>query len=47
MMDIGVGMNVMSLEVTNKMGLNTSRSYRNMCSFDSREISTIAVNKDL
>jgi hypothetical protein len=47
MMDTGAGMNVMSLEVANKMGLKTSRPYRNVCAFDSQEIPTIGVIKDL
>jgi hypothetical protein len=47
MMDTKAMMNVMELEVANTMGLKTSRAYRNVCNFDSRQISAIDVIKDL
>jgi len=47
MMDIRAELNVISLEVANKMGLNTSRPYKNVCAFESRQISTIGVIMDL
>lgn len=47
MLDTKAGMNVMSLEVENKMGLKTSRPYKNVRAFDSQEIPAIGVIKDL
>ena len=40
-------MNVMALEVPKKMDLKTSRPYRNVCEFDSREIPSVGLIKNL
>jgi hypothetical protein len=43
MLDSGVGANMMSLKVIEKLGLKVSRPYRNVCGFESRAIPTHGV----
>ena len=43
MLDIGVGANLMSLKVMQKMGLKVTRPYKNVCGFESKAIPTHGV----
>ena len=46
MLDFEASTNVISLKVMNKLGLRTTRPYRNMCDMDSREIKVYGLIKD-
>jgi hypothetical protein len=43
MLDLGEGANMMSLKVMEQLGLKVTRSYRNVCVFESRAIPTYGV----
>jgi len=43
MLDSGTGANMMSLKVMEKLGLNSTRPYKNVCGFESRAILTHGV----
>jgi len=47
MLDYGASTNVMSLTIMNRLGLKTTRMYKNICAMDSREVKVFGLIKDL
>ena len=47
MIDSGASTNVMPLTVMKRLGLKTTRPYKNVCAIDSREIIVLGLTKDL
>lgn len=47
MLDLGASTNVMPLKVMQQLGLTFTRSYKNVCVMDSREIKEFGLIKDL
>jgi hypothetical protein len=46
-LDLGVGANMMSLKVMQKIGLKVTRPYMNVCGFESRAIPTHGVIENM